>query len=150
MEFLHQFVTDFNCFISDMSSLPLGTQIWARMFPFPQFVFGACSGYFVGWRSLGAKYFYCRAISFVIATYIHKKAPFTKLMGPIMHAPMYTLLLFHSYTFIHQVYGLSRGSWSNADLLHYYFIVYTTTITTISLFLDSASLLKYAFTENGA
>ena len=34
MEFLHQFVTDFNCFIRDMRSLSLGTQIWARMFLF--------------------------------------------------------------------------------------------------------------------
>jgi hypothetical protein len=144
-------VADIGIFCHDMSTLPWTTQIWALLFPFPQFILGLASVIFVGISSIGAWYLYCRIVSFVMAGQIHKRYPFSKMMGPIMHLPLYGLLPI-AIRWIYQQHQPQSSS-SNVDVVHnndtkieefhFGFVVFTTIISSISLVLDGSVALKW-------
>lgn len=102
------------------------------MFPFPQFIGGTLSLVNVGAWSMGARFLYVRTLSFIIAGQVHKRQPFSKLMGPIMHIPLYMLLPFA----IHSVLR-------SPDSTHRRFIAYTCCASSISLVLDVKVTIKH-------
>ena len=136
-------VTDVVAFNNDMgASVHWGTKIWAALFPLPQFVFGFLSLILVGPTSMGALYLYCRIFSFIVAGQIHKREPFSKKIGPLIHIP-FLLLLPVSY---HWIFHQHMGDDTSLILrVHYDFIVYTTIITTISWVLDAMTTIKILF-----
>jgi hypothetical protein len=148
-------VVDVGNFCHDMSTLTWTTQIWALLFPFPQFVLGLASAVFIGPTSIGAWFLYCRVVSFIIAGQIQKQCPFSKIMGPIMHVPMYILLPIA----IRWIYQCQQQSSSKNDdvvhvnntmttKFHFYFVVYTTVISSISLILDGSIVLMWFMGKN--
>lgn len=123
----------------------ISTQIWAQLFPFPQFYFGFASIFLVGPISVGALYLYIRVVSFIIAGQVHKRIPFNKLMGPIMHCLFY-ILVPYSIWWLLKVHNNKDDDnvWSTTGMkIHYWFVLYVTCITTISLIMDTIVLMKY-------
>ena len=138
---LSEIGTDFKQWFRDMGTLPPGTQLWARLYPFPQLLFGLISAVVIGPVSLGAWYLYVRAFSFLVASRVHKWSPFTKLMGPIMHAPFLVLVPISVGWLLPGPPGEDEGGM--LEQIHYYFIAYTTAITCISLLLDTTVLALF-------
>jgi hypothetical protein len=135
-------VKDVLSFGRAMSTLPWKIQIWALLFPFPQFIFGFWSAVFVSFDCIGAYYLYVRAITFVLAGQVHKQRPFSKLMGPIMHAPFLLLVpVGIRWILLQQNEDMTRLALK--ERVHFYFVVYTTIITTISLVLDGLVFVKW-------
>ena len=133
-------VTDVGGFVVAMKSLPKSTHIWAQLFPFPQFYFGAISAISIGPSSVGALYLYTRTISFIIAGQVHKRKPYSKLMGPIMHIPLFGAWAY-GIDWLFVVDGCSNST-SSTEAIHCSFIVYTSVITGISLLLDLITTVK--------
>jgi uncharacterized membrane protein len=86
--------------------------------------------------SIGAQFLYVRALSFIIAGQIHRKSPFSKMMGPLMHLP-FLPVLFNAIKYLMIVEN------KNTDKFQYYFILYTTIITMISFILDSIVVIQF-------
>lgn len=65
-----------------MGTLPWQIRLWATFYPLPQIIGGLI---FI--QTLpGALIFFGRVLSGLIASQIHKRTPFSKLMGPVSHA----------------------------------------------------------------
>ncbi len=78
MSILKDLITWFN----DMGTLPLRIRVWATFYPLPQIIGGLI---FI--QTLpGAVIFFGRVLSGLIASRIHKRSPFSKLVGPLGHA----------------------------------------------------------------
>jgi len=69
-------------FWNAMSSLPRSIQIWAILYPLPQVIGGL---YYIQEKP-GLAIFLGRVISFVIGSQVHRRRPFSKMIGPIGHA----------------------------------------------------------------
>jgi len=80
--------------------------------------------------------FASRITSFFIAGQVALRRPFSKLHGPVMHIPF---LL--SMPFCYNWLGTASAS---ADPFMYYFIAYTSIITSISLVLDAHIAMEWA------
>jgi len=76
-----------------------------------------------------------------MAGQVHKRQPFSKLMGPIMHIPFFGLVPYAARWLLHQ--RAAGSSSDNSVRFHYYFIGYTTVITGVSCLLDALVVLKY-------
>ena len=131
--------TDVVNFNKDMSTLPRNIQIWAALFPLPQFVFGTYCAFKNGPYSIGALFLYVRISSFVVAGQFQKRKPFTKLMGPFMHLPFYGLVPY-AINWLHHTPKPEAGS---PDCIEYGFVAYTCVITSISLLSDTKVLVKW-------
>ncbi len=129
---------DVKAFGDAMSTLPMKITIWASMFPFPQFIFGAASLVLKGPGSIGAMFFYVRAQSFVVAGQMHKRMPYSKLMAPVMHLPFFILVPYS----IHWLFTTPSPE-SGVDKFHYGWVMYTTIITAISCVLDAIVAVKW-------
>jgi len=130
--------TDIVNFSRDMSTLPRKIQIWASLFPLPQFVFGTICAFTEGPYSVGALFLYARLESFIVAGQIQKRNPFTKLMGPAMHIPFYFLVPYAVSWLYH-----TPEPKDSADRMQYSFVAYTCVITSISLLSDTRVLVKW-------
>jgi len=93
---------------------------------------------------MAAKYLYARVASFLVAPKVHKQRPFYKLMGPVMHVPFYLLVPASYVWLVNERKTLtSADSVSSKDVVQYWFIWYTTIITSISLLSDTKVMVKY-------
>lgn len=122
------------------------TQVWALIFPFPQFLMGGASVILMGPLSVGAWYFYVRVQSFIVAGQVHKRHPFSKLIGPWMHIPFYGLVpyaIWWLWTESPTQYHHQEVEGDVVLPLHYWFVAYTTCITAVSCLLDAVVFIKY-------
>jgi len=146
MNALRSYADDFKTWFNDMGTLDRTVQIWASLFPLPQFVLGLWGAAWVGPDSLSAWYLYCRIESFLVAPLVHRRRPFHKLMGPIMHAPFYVLVPI-AWGWLFSSRGQPMAVRQDRDVtlttkFHYYYVLYTTIITTVSLVSDTNMLIK--------
>jgi hypothetical protein len=153
--FVSLFYTDVKQWGQDMSTLPLGIQVWATLFPLPQLVLGAWSPVRIGPTSVGA--WYTRLQSGIVAGQVHKKRPFHKLMGPLMHLPFLILVPYSMVWLLEDSKIRSGGSSSiigknsshqansilTATKIHYCFVLYTTCISAVSTAVDSVTFIKW-------
>mmetsp|Transcript_315 Transcript_315/g.444 ORF Transcript_315/g.444 Transcript_315/m.444 type:complete len:172 (+) Transcript_315:85-600(+) len=127
-------------FINDMGTLPLGVKLWASAFPFPQLIVAGYMTLTRGLNSPAGWVFASRVASFVVAGQINLRSPFSKAMGPIMHAPFYIVI-----PLCVQWLGTDAA---RADPNMASFITYTSVITSISLVLDGITAVKWLVTGN--
>lgn len=128
-------IVDFNV---DMSTLPRKIQIWAALFPLPQFIFGTICAIQHGPFCIGALFLHARIESFIVGAQFQKRAPFTKLMGPFMHIPIYFLVPYAVH-WLHHTPKLT----TTEDQVQYWFVTYTCIITSMSLLSDTKVLVKW-------
>jgi hypothetical protein len=76
-----------------MGALPWTIRLWATFYPLPQIIGGLI---FIQ-TSAGLVILTGRILSGVIASQIHKRAPFSKLMGPVGHAHWLLILPYLAY-----------------------------------------------------
>mmetsp|Transcript_33204 Transcript_33204/g.72812 ORF Transcript_33204/g.72812 Transcript_33204/m.72812 type:complete len:157 (+) Transcript_33204:79-549(+) len=134
---LKALTTDIVQFNMDMATLPRKIQIWASLFPLPQFIFGTICAFQHGPSSVGALFLWARIESFIVAAQIQKRRPFTKLMGPLMHIPFYFLVPYAVDWLYHTPKPIN-----SQNRIQYSFVAYTSFITTISLLSDTRVLVK--------
>ena len=77
-----QFFKDLKVWFDAMGTLPWTIRLWATFYPLPQVI----GGLFFIQTAPGAVILFGRILSAIIAAQIHKRAPFSKLMGPLGHA----------------------------------------------------------------
>lgn len=123
------FFKDIWIWFNAMGTLPWTIRLWATFYPLPQIIGGLI---FIQ-TAPGLIIFLGRILSGIIASQIHKRAPFSKLMGPVGHAHW---LLITPYL-IHQL--------STQELSQplFWFIAYVVATTLISLVIDAIELRTY-------
>ena len=112
-----------------MGTLPWTIRLWATFYPLPQIIGGLI---FIN-TSAGLVILTGRILSGVIASQIHKRAPFSKLMGPVGHAHWLLILPF----LVHQL--------MTQDLSPplFWFISYVIATSLISAVIDVLELRLY-------
>ncbi len=119
------FVTWFNA----MGTLPWYIRLWATFYPLPQIIGGLI---FI--QTLpGAVIFGGRILSSLIASRIHKHAPFSKLMGPLGHAHWLLIVPYLVYELTTQEHSLPLR----------WFMIYVIGTTIISGVIDVFELRTY-------
>lgn len=123
------FFRDIWIWFNAMGTLPWTIRLWATFYPLPQLIGGLI---FIQ-TAPGLVIFLGRIMSGIIASQIHKRAPFSKLMGPVGHAHW---LLITPYL-IHQL--------ATQDLSQplFWFITYVIATTVVSLVIDVIELRTY-------
>lgn len=123
------FFKDIWIWFNAMGTLPWTIRLWATFYPLPQIIGGLI---FIQ-TTPGLIIFLGRVLSGIIASQIHKRAPFSKQMGPVGHAHW---LLITPYL-IHQL--------ATQDLSTplFWFISYVVATTLISLVIDAIELRTY-------
>lgn len=123
------FFKDIWVWFNAMGTLPWTIRLWATFYPLPQIIGGLI---FI--QTLpGAIIFGGRILSGIIASQIHKRSPFSKLMGPVGHAHWVLILPY-------LIYELTTQDLS-APL--FWFISYVTVTTLISGVIDMIELRTY-------
>lgn len=126
-----------------MRELPVRVQVWAILFPLQQVIWGSWSLVLVGPRSIGAAYFYVRLESAIVAGQVNRQRRGWKLMGPLMHA-LYYLLVPYSIVWLANDGRTNDPALSTpVNMIHYYFVLYTTVITSISLVADTKTFIQW-------
>ncbi|NEZ61667.1 hypothetical protein D0962_02555 [Leptolyngbyaceae cyanobacterium CCMR0082] len=112
-----------------MGTLPWTIRIWAILYPLPQVLGGL---YFIR-ETPGLVILLGRVLSFIIGSQVHRRRPFSKLIGPIGHAHWLLILpyLFHLLT----TQMLDRGL--------YWFIMYVCVLTMVSAAIDIPIAVRY-------
>ena len=114
---------------NDMGTLPWYIRLWATFYPLPQIIGGLI---FI--QTLpGAVILFGRVLSGFIASRIHKRSPFSKLMGPLGHAHW---LLIVPYL----LFELSTGG--HSEPLRW-FMIYVIGTSLISAIFDVIELRAY-------
>ena len=127
MTVLKDVITWFN----DMGTLPWYIRLWATLYPLPQIVGGLI---FI--QTLpGSMIFFGRVLSGLIASRIHKRSRFSKLMGPLGHAHW---LLIVPYL----VYALTAQEYSQPLRWFMYYVIGTTLISGVIDILELRIYLK--------
>ena len=116
-----------------MGTLPWTIKAWAILYPLPQII----GGLFFIQTLPGFVILAGRILSGITASQVHKRVPFSKMMGPIGHAHW---LLIVPYL----LYELSTESLSSPLS---WFVIYVLGTTLISLALDVGELI--AFSKRG-
>lgn len=123
------FVKDFVAWFKAMGTLPWPIQVWASLYPLPQILGGLV---FIqtlpGVVILGG-----RIVSGIVASRVHKHAPFSKLMGPVGHAHWVLIVPYLLYELATQ--DLSTPL--------FWFVSYVVVTTLISLAIDIHEFLAY-------
>jgi len=112
-----------------MGTLPWTIRVWAILYPLPQILGGL---YFIQTMP-GLVIFLGRILSGITASQVHKRAPFSKLMGPVGHAHW---LLIVPYL----VYALATQDLSTPL---FWFVSYVIVTTLISAVIDVRELITY-------
>ena len=112
-----------------MGSLPRTIHIWATLYPLPQFLGGL---YFIH-EVPGLVILIGRVLSFVIGSQVHRRRPFSKLIGPIGHAHWLLILPYLFYVLITQ----------KLDTGLYWFIVYVCVLSVGSIALEIRDVVEY-------
>ena len=116
-------------FWNAMSSLPRSIQIWAILYPLPQVIGGL---YYIQEKP-GLAIFLGRVISFVIGSQVHRRRPFSKMIGPIGHA--HWLLIVPYLVIVLATESLNKD--------FYWFIVYVCALSCISGIVDIRDTIAY-------
>ena len=123
------FVKDFVVWFKAMGTLPWPIQVWACLYPLPQIVGGLI---FI--QTLpGVVILVGRIVSGIVASRVHKHAPFSKLMGPVGHAHWVLIVPYLLYELATQ--DLSTPL--------FWFVSYVVVTTLISLAIDIHEFLAY-------
>lgn len=123
------FFKDLVQFWNAMGSLPWTIRVWAILYPLPQVLGGL---YFI--REMpGLVILLGRVLSFVIGSQVHRRRPFSKLIGPIGHAHWLLILPYLLYLLATQPLDDSL----------YGFIVYVCVIGMVSAVIDIRDTLGY-------
>jgi len=112
-----------------MGTLPWTIRLWATFYPLPQIIGGLI---FIQTMP-GLVILLGRVLSGIVASQIHKRAPFSKLMGPLGHAHW---LIITPYL----IYQLATQDLSQPL---FWFIAYVIGTTLISLVIDVFELRIY-------
>ncbi len=112
-----------------MGTLPRTIHIWAILYPLPQFLGGL---YFIR-DTPGLVILLGRVLSYVIGSQVHRRRPFSKLIGPIGHAHWLLIL----------PYLLTLLATQTLDAGLYWFIVYVSTLSVVSAVIDIRSVVGY-------
>lgn len=120
---------DLRVWFDAMGTLPWYIRLWAIFYPLPQIVGGLIFIQTIP----GDLIFFGRVLSGLIQSQIHKRAPFSKLMGPVGHAHW---ILITAYL----VYALMTKDLSSPL---YWFVVYVIGTTLISGVIDVYELVIY-------
>ena len=123
------FFKDLVQFWQAMGTLPRTIQIWAILYPLPQFLGGL---YFIR-ETPGLVIFLGRVLSYVIGSQVHRRRPFSKLIGPIGHTHWLLILPYLFYLLTTQT--LDTGL--------YWFIVYVCVIGMVSAVSDIRDVVGY-------
>lgn len=120
---------DLLAFNKAMGTLPWYIQVWAILYPLPQILGGL---YFIqtlpGFVILAG-----RVLSLIVASQVHKRAPFSKLMGPIGHAHWLLIVPYLMYALNTQ----------NPPKPLFWFVGYVLFTTFISGIIDVLEYLAY-------
>ena len=120
---------DIAVWFNAMGTLPWTIRLWACFYPLPQIVVGLI---FI--QSLpGLVILLGRLLSGVIASQVHKRTPFSKLMGPLGHAHWVLIVPY-------LVYELVTNS---LPVPLFWFIAYVVATTVISSMIDLMELNTY-------
>lgn len=120
---------DIAVWFNAMGTLPWTIRLWACFYPLPQIVGGLI---FI--QSLpGLVILLGRLLSGVIASQVHKRTPFSKLMGPLGHAHWVLIVPY-------LVYELVTNS---LPVPLFWFIAYVVATTVISSMIDLMELNTY-------
>ena len=123
------FFRDILVWFNAMGTLPWYIRLWACLYPLPQILGGL---YFIQYMP-GLVIFLGRILSGVIASMIHKRSPFSKLMGPLGHA--HWLLIVPYLIYVLNTQDLPAPlAW---------FILYVIGTTLISALIDVRELMIY-------
>jgi hypothetical protein len=120
---------DLKVWFDAMGTLPWYIRVWATLYPLPQII----GGLIFILTLPGALIFAGRVLSGLIQSQVHKRTPFSKLMGPLGHAHW---LLIVPYL----IYSLKAHELSSPL---YWFISYVIVTTLISAVLDVIELAVY-------
>lgn len=120
---------DFFQWFNDMGTLPWQIQLWATFYPLPQII----GGLIFIMASPGAIIFFGRVLSGLIASRVHKRSPFNKLMGPIGHAHWLLIVPYLLFEITTQ---------NRSDPLRW-FMIYVVVTTAISLVIDLLEVVAY-------
>lgn len=120
---------DIRVWYSAMGTLPWYIKVWASLHPLPQIV----GGLFFIQTIPGFVILAGRLASAIIASQIHKRSPFSKLMGPVGH--MHWILIVP-----YLVFELST---QNLSAPLFWFVSYVVGTTLISGILDVRELMIY-------
>ena len=123
------FVKDFVAWGKAMGTLPWPIQVWACLYPLPQIL----GGLFFIQTLPGVVILAGRIVSGIVASRVHKHAPFSKLMGPVGHAHWVLIVPYLLYELATQ--DLSTPL--------FWFVSYVVVTTLISLVIDIRELLAY-------
>ena len=112
-----------------MASLPWTIQLWAALYPLPQLIGGL---YFIQ-ETPGLVILLGRLASFIIGSQVHRRRPFSKLIGPIGHAHWLLILPYLFFVLAQQSVGPGL----------YGFISYVCILTLISGVIDIRDWLDF-------
>lgn len=116
-------------FWNAMGTLPWKIKIWAILYPLPQLLGGL---YFIR-ETPGLVILIGRVLSFFIGSQVHRRRPFSKLIGPIGHAHWLLILPYLLHLLMIQTLDTSL----------YWFIVYVCVISMISAIIDILDVVQY-------
>jgi len=123
------YAKDFVTWFNDMGTLPRPIKVWATLYPLPQLL----GGLFFIQTLPGIVILVGRIVSGIVASRIHKHAPFSKLMGPVGHAHWVLIVPY-------LVYELATQDLSTPL---FWFVTYVVVTTLISLAIDIRELVTY-------
>ena len=126
-----------------MDELRVSVKVWAMLFPLQQMIWGSWSLVFVGPKSIGAAYMYVRLESAIVAGQMNRQRRGWKLMGPFMHALYYFLVPYSILWLATDGRTNDQALSPMVNSMHYYFVLYTTVITTISLVADTRTFMLW-------
>lgn len=124
-----RFLKDLVQFFNDMGTLPRSIKIWAVMYPLPQFL----GGIFFIQTMPGLVILIGRVASFCISSQVHKRSPFSKLIGPIGHAHWLLIVPYLVHTLLTQALSTPL----------YWFVVYVVVLTLISAVIDVRDTINH-------
>ena len=122
-------IKDLIIWFKAMHTLPWNIRVWACLYPLPQMIGGLL---FINTLP-GFVILVGRILSGIVASQVHKRSPFSKLMGPVGHAHWLLIVPYLAYEL------------TTRDLSTplYWFIGYVITTTLISAVIDVRELLTY-------
>lgn len=113
-----------------MRSLLWTIKLWATLYPLPQLLGGGL--YFIH-ETPGLVILLGRVLSFIIGSQVHRRRPFSKLIGPIGHAHWLVILPYLLYQLTTQILETSLC----------WFIVYVCVVSMMSAVIDIHSVMRY-------
>jgi len=120
---------DLMAFFKAMHTLPWTIRLWAILYPLPQVL----GGLFFILTLPGFIVFSGRMLSFILASQVHKRAPFSKLMGPVGHANWLIIT----------PYLLWELATQNLSAPLFWFVCYVVGTTLISAVIDVRVFVEY-------